>query len=493
MTSRVLNAMKAAWRELSGNRRAQFKYDATTSKNKRKAPDGILRSEDAELTNIERRKLLSAARDIPRNFSLAAWMIRKHLDYVSTFTFRSCSGSDRVDNIVEAFIRNWSKAKNCDVAGRHPLRRLIRLAECRRTVDGDIGIIKLNDGRLQAIEGDRIRTPDGGIPGFTGPMPLLHGVQTDDANKAIAYCVCKRLKQYDQIGGSSAMIFERMVPAENMILHGYFDRVDQTRGISPFAPALNTLRDTYEGFDLALAKAKVQQMFALSIFRESSDSLGTLSDLNAESEVEDDEEEEDEEATTEDEGPRYKIDLGAGPQILDLDPNDRAEFLESSSPSDQFQNFSQIMISVSMKALDLPFSFYAENYANYSGARQALLQYEMSAQDKRSDNNDLLDELTFWRLMIAIEDGEIDVKPEDIRFEWIPTGLPWIDPLNEVQAGIAALGAGLTSRTRILREQGIDWRDVVREQAQEKKVFEAAGLPLSANPLNALIPGVAAK
>jgi hypothetical protein len=62
-----------------------FGYDAVESKNRRQAPTGRLRSEDKELLPHQRRKLTSAARDIHRNFTIAAWAIRKHLDYVSTF------------------------------------------------------------------------------------------------------------------------------------------------------------------------------------------------------------------------------------------------------------------------------------------------------------------------------------------------------------------------------------------------------------------------
>ena len=35
-----------------------------------------------------------------------------------------------------------------------------------------------------------------------------------------------------------------------------------------------------------------------------------------------------------------------------LDPGDKAEFLESKSPSTEFQAFSQVMVSVALKALD---------------------------------------------------------------------------------------------------------------------------------------------
>ena len=73
-------------------RRYLFGYDAVESKNRRQAPTGRLRSEDKELLPQQRRKLTSAARDIHRNFTIAAWAIRKHLDYVSTFSFQSGTG-----------------------------------------------------------------------------------------------------------------------------------------------------------------------------------------------------------------------------------------------------------------------------------------------------------------------------------------------------------------------------------------------------------------
>ena len=65
--------------------------------------------------------------------------------------------------------------------------------------------------------------------------------------------------------------FERIIPAMHIWQHACWDatyRVDQVRGITPIAPALNTLQDIYEGVDLAMAKAKVAQMFGLVFFRQ---------------------------------------------------------------------------------------------------------------------------------------------------------------------------------------------------------------------------------
>ena len=332
-------------------------YDAIESKGRRKAATGIVRSEDAELQPIQRRKLVQSTRDINRNYAVAAWAIRKHLDYVSKFNIQFKTGNKSLDFRLENLMNTWSRAENCDIAGRHHLRRFVRLLEARRTIDGDVLLMRLANGQLQAIEGDRIRTPVGGMP-VELKLPLSnmrHGVLTDRYGRPVGYSVCNRTTGSDYFPGNGGFTFERIVSAEHTHLHAYFDRFDQTRGISPLASALNTLRDTYEGMEYALAKMKVSQLFGLKITRESDEAMGDVS-------AQDDDE------------TQYKVDFGKGPILLDMDPGDDASFLENKTPSTEFQQFVQTSISVALKSLDIAYSFFAENYTNYSGARQALLQ-----------------------------------------------------------------------------------------------------------------------
>jgi capsid protein len=81
-------------------------------------------------------------------------------------------------------------------------------------------------------------------------------VRAEKAGRPIEFCNCQRGKTTDA-GSNAAFSFERIVPARNFYHFGYFDRFDQVRGIAPLATAVNTLRDTYEGMDYALAKMKV--------------------------------------------------------------------------------------------------------------------------------------------------------------------------------------------------------------------------------------------
>lgn len=415
-----------------------FGYDAVEDRKRRKAASPVLRSEEQELPDGDRRLLVSSARDMHRNFAIAAWAIRKHLDYVSTFSFQARNADRALNRRIEDLVRWYSRRANCDVAGRHNLHRMIRIAEARRTVDGDCFLMKLSDGRLQALEGDRIRNPYD--TGGADLSAFKQGVKLDKAGRAVAYSVCRRTD-------SGGFVYERSVRAGSILQHAYFDRFDQVRGVTPLAPALNAFRDLYEGIGYALMKAKVTQLFGLALYRQDAE----IDELSP--------------------------DLTKGAFVLNLrgPDQDKAEFLESKSPSVEFADFIQAMIAAAIKSLDIPYSFYAENFSTYSGSRQALLQYEQSAECKRRDVRELLDQIIAWRLGLWIADGTLQLPPgmtlPDLRWEWVPIGLPWIQPLQEAKADETALVNRLTSRQRIKKRQGEDWWEIQEElEAEEARI-----------------------
>lgn len=454
----------------------KFGYQGAESTPRRKAPVATLRSEDDELWQYKRSLLVSTTRDLIRNFAAAKWSIGKHLDYVSTYTFQSRSGDDAFDAQFERLMNWWAEPQNCDVAGRHDFYRYIRIMESRAVVDGDIFIVKLATGELQAIEGDRVRTPysitDVPIPnGGT----LINGVVVDAAGRMMGIVICKR-QQLNRFGGDAAGIgngnfeFERYIPAENVIHHGYFDRFDQIRGISPLASGLNAFRDVMEASEYALIKAKIISLFGIKFTRNSTEELPGSTNVG------------DEDNTG------YTVDFGQGAFALDMQPGDNAEFMESGHPSTQFQDYMNQSLSIALKSLDIPFSFYNESFTNYSGARQAWIQYNQSANVKRDQLKRVLNSITKWKLNTWIATGLITIPSGmqfyDLNWEWVAAGVPWIDPLKEVQANIAAINAGLDSRSRICKEMGVDFQDVVKDLEKEQKLLVAAGL----NPLATPVP-----
>ncbi len=439
-------------------------YDGVATSTRRRPPRSDVKSEDDHLNASERRKLVSTTRDLRRNYAIAAWAVRKHLDYVATHSFQSNTGIKDLDDHIERLVKWWSIPRNFDIAKRHGLHRFIRLAEASRTVDGDVLLYKLKTGFLQAIESDRVaNNAEAFHSGRYSVSDFKRGIKTSKGGAAQAFIINNRSSTGNRLE------FDRVVSAKHIIQFGYFDRFDQIRGISPLAASINTLQDTYEGITYALARAKVSQLFALALKRAGEKPVGEITKGTDKSEDE--------------------VDFGGGPLFLDLEIGDEADFLESKQPATEFQEFIQTMISLALKALDIPYSFYAENFTNYSGARQALLMYEQSAANKRRDVQDLLNEITAWRMRLWIIAGVLELPGNmtvsDVKWEWIPTGLPWIDPLKETVADNKAVEGRLNSRTRISRRMGKDWNEVLDELEKEEEELERRGLTKAASTGNA--------
>lgn len=433
-------------------------YDAVETGSKaRKQRASNLKSEDDTLLPHQRRKLTSDTRDMMRNFAVLAWAVRMHLAYVTSFTFQSRTGDKALDKDIEFLMRDWSRPQNCHTGNRHPLRRILRIAESLRTIDGDAFIVPQKDGRLQILEGDRVQNPTLGI-GFPADK-WKHGVEIDRSGKARRYAVCNRK--------DNGFVFDRFIPAEFAWQHGYFQREDQIRGVTPLSSAINPSTDAYEGLELARRRLKVAQYFGLKITRAGSGPIGPITD---------------DEGNVEGES-TYSVDLGGAPIFLDMKPGDDAAFLDNKTPSEEFQTFMEAEFRLIMATLDLPYTFFDVRKSTYSGARQDLLRYEKSAEDKIEDNQDLLDRITDWRLALWILDDVITLPlgfdTRTLRYEWVPSGTSWIDPMKEVLADAIAIATGIRSTPEVVKKRtGRDALDVLQEEKEYQKARKKARLPV---------------
>ena len=444
---------------LASRVRAAFGYDAATASSRRRSVSGRIKSEDMEHKQTDRDRLSANMRDSVRNFALAGWMIRKHLDYVADFSFAARTDDPELNEHLEDLVTIWSRPQNCHSGGRHTLGALIRLAEAHRVIDGDVGLLKLRDGTVQPIEGDLIRSPRKIEDGQT----WINGVRVNARGRAVGYGIHRRNES------GRATEWATSVRARNLLLHGFFERFDQVRGISPLASALDPLKDLRENFEYALAKAKVSQLFSLVISSGGGQAWGQHTDLTPDE--------------TDANQKKYSVKFGTAPQKLELDPGDDAKILESNQPSSEFQQFTESMIELALKSLDLPTSFFAEHKSNFFGARAAWLHYERSCHAKRASVQEILRKLTVWKLAQWQESGALELptgtRLPDLAFEWVPRGTAWWDPLKEIKGEILAMGAGLDTPQRICRSRGSDFYKNVDQTRKAMDYAAEAGVPLS--------------
>lgn len=461
--------MIAAIRQFAGRLdrdiRQLFGYDGAEPSRTRKNRATRLMAEDRHLPPEKRLTLVARTRENARNFVCAAWAIRKHLDWITTFRFQARTGDRGLNRDLEQFVSWWSQAANFDVAGRHGLRRYLRILEARRTLDGDFFTLKMADGRVQGIEGDRVRSPSTRGAEGIDLSAFYHGVRTDKSGAAKAYCVCARTD-------SGGFTFERVIPARAIIPIGYYDRIDQVRGISPFAPALNTLQDVYEGFDYALAKAKLAQLIGLVFYRDGKyETMPTTDVVDTDGDGETDDE-------------RYEVKLGDGPFKLELEGNDRAEFIDPKTPSSEFKDYSTLMLMVALKALDIPYSFFDESFTNFYGSKGGLIQYLASCRPKRADLIEHLNALTAWRLALATtgDAPEIALPRQrgfsDLAWEWIPAGIRPLDRHKEATGVLQEIRSGTNSPQDACRELDTDFFANVDKIAEAMAYAREREVPL---------------
>ena len=449
--------------------------DAIADRGRRRPPKTTTYDEDYHYRGNRRRKMQGTARDVHRNFAIAAWAVRKHLDYVSSFRFQSKTGDKVYDKEFEAWMAEKSRRHNCDIARRHSFGRMIRLAEAQATLIGDHAFLKLAPnastvnadlvrGRLQAIEGDRICWPNGGAKGFDS-LNWTHGIRTSAAGAAKEYMICKR-------GNSSRLEFQRVVPASSIFWLAKYDRFDQIRGVGPITASLNSLQDVYEGFDYALAKMKVAQLFGLALFRaaeEGVEGTAATTDTNDDGVADSD----------------FEVSFNKGPMMLDLDHEDRAEFLEAKTPAMETVNFLQMIIAVSLKALDIPYSFFDESFTNFYGSRGGLIQYQFSCRDKILNLREFVDDITRWFAGLDVESGALPLPSgrdfSFLKWQWVPAGVPWWDTVKEVRGHKDAIKGGLDNPQRVCHMSGTDYFDNIDKRAEAEEYAAERGIALDYN------------
>ena len=138
--------------------------------------------------------------------------------------------------------------------------------------------------------------------------------------------------------------------------------------------------------------------------------------------------------------------------------------------------------------MDLPISFFDEGHTNFFGSIGAWRHYERSALAKRQALLNVLNRLTIWRLMLAVLDGRLvlpkGVTLDALEFAWVPKGMPWWKPSEELRGDLMAAGAGLGDLEAIcLARDGGDIKENIRRNGKLLQFARDSGFPLS------LVPG----
>lgn len=481
--------------QIAKGRKYSLGYNSIDDTTKRRQTQSRTSSESCILTPMKREKASATVRDDRRNMSILAWMIRRHMDGVSRFTpnFRVPGNKPEeprpeiadINSIVKRLLSWHGKRRNFDALGRHGRDEWMRMFEACKVIEGDSGGLKVKGGKLQGIEGDRIKKPTDWGTASQAQQKTLEKTVTDEGltfdaiGSRTGFCICKRTS-------TSTMQYERIVNDNDMIFDAYWpDRFDSNRGVSPLLTALSEGADVRESWEWHLLKIKASGLFGFAFTRTGEDDmLPTQGEPNSTYPQGAD--------GLANEGAAYSSQVASAVRSrglinLDLDPGDDVKSIESQSPNPNIIPFTREIIRSILLALDIPFTFYDSLTASFSARIADRNEYDESCEWKRQKLIDVLDEIyggwlfPMWATAdlfgfgSALRKAKMTAEEAAAYLEWVPAGRPWLDKSSEMSGHILALSAGATSTPRICAQYGLDAYEIAQEQ---KEYLESAGQPL---------------
>ncbi len=468
---RNLGIKHPARRLTSGSRVMLESYEGTQSSPHRRSPAITIKTQDLMLDKRKRKVGTATIREQLTNSELLAWIVRKHLDYVSRFEINFRSGDKDLDLEVKSLLDWHGRRENFDIARRHNRNQWMWIFEMTKVVNGDASGIKLRSGQLQGLDSSQIAKPDdwGNNKDRKKQDKISdHGLILGKYGETQEFCVCVRNK-------SGRLIFDHFEKAVNMVYDGYFTGFNQTRGHSPLLASINNVVDLSDIVLYTKINLKLKNIFGMAVFRDTADPLGNSNQYTEE--------------TDEDTGETTTTSIAPNQiSILDLDQSDKIESFETNSPGANSMDFMDKLTRAVMLALDIPYTSFDSSKASFSARIGDRSEYEKSAELKRDKNAQVLREIYAWRIgdwynnneqFRAIADkAGFDAGMIIRRLDIIPTGTTWMDKLNEVKGDILAVSLGLENIPRLARKRGVDAYEIMQEQAEYLKAAKEAEVPI---------------
>ena len=342
-----------------------FRYDGAKSDHKRgQAPQNM--SPNSFDVQRDRLQLMREAEDMERNFAPAKMLNRKFAMYVTPQSYHAATGDQVLDKEIEEYLEEEA-FPNCDITGRYGFFQMLEFGVMGCNRGGDYGWAFQRPGayegikeeellklplKIQAVEPDRI----GGIYQNVVSNDYVSGLNIGEHGQIDSFRVFHRTMTTNTYDNPID------VPASDFVHLTDPMRIDQYRGVSILATAIQNLRDIYEGIDFAKGKMKLAS--ALTVFSNSNGAVtgsGAMDPYSTNL------------FETDSSGLQQDINFG---QINHLPDGADIKFPSSSSPSSEEQWLITQLLKFVAMSYDLPYSFALD--ASALGGVSSRLESEMA-------------------------------------------------------------------------------------------------------------------
>ena len=312
-------------------------------------------------------------------------------------------------------------------------------------VDGDVLVVMTKSGKLQIVEGDRIRTPKK----FDKDDSVVHGVKMDKLGKPEAFYVFPHAdKKRDK-----ATNFET-IDAKDAIFLGERHRYSLTRGIPCFTQSMELFDDIDAFTEASIIQQKISASHVMFIERN-----GGLDALDGISSAEDEY------------GNARQEQVMSPGTILYGDKGESAKMLGASQTGQQFGPFVTQLLRFAGIDFGLPLEILLLDFSktNYSSARASLLTaHKHFIEQHKRFVAQFMAPVVKRKISEFMKKGLLARRDEDAYMVGsVPPKMLSLDPSKETKADVERIKAGLTSNREVCNSSGTDWQDTLGYRQDE--------------------------
>lgn len=480
----------------TGNNVGHTAYDgASLRANEMRTWVPPLRSADAEYLP-ERGTIVARARDSDRNNPIAKGAKQTLVDNVVGTGPRLLSEPDYAalgktadwalewGELFERSFHAWWWSTACHAADTQNGDQLAQQGQAAQIMNGDAIALPLwlpdrGDGyatKLQMIEGDRLSNPDG----QADAQYLRGGIELDAYGMPLAFNIRKTHPGDFRVSGTSDYGQWERIPRRTpfgrlRVIHFYDqERSEQSRGkplMTTVLPLLKQVdRSVRAEIDAAVANALVAGIITTPLERDdiielfSKDAAGYLK-------------------SRED----HAVRMQPG-SLMSLYPGDDFKGFLPTRPNPQLAAFLRNILMFAAVGCDMPYELLVKDWSQttYTSGRMALLEAWRSFNRRRDLLGTMfLDPIKALFLEEQVHASKIEAEGwEDpirrcayLAGQWIFPGRGWVDQVKEATGAEIRLQAGLSTFAKECAEQGLYWRDVIRQRSIEKAFCEKYNVP----------------
>ncbi len=403
--------------------------------------------------------LRNRSRELVRNNSYAKRIIKVVPNNVIGTGIRPTPLTESKQTVkrVKAIWKDWAESTACDFDGMNNIYGLQKLAMRAVIESGGVLVVRRRTNnitmpiQLQVLEADHIDLSKNGENLANGGY-IMQGVEFDGSGKKVAVWLFTR-HPGDQVRFPVDIVSKR-VAIEDVLYIYQVERPGQVHGIPLLVSAMLRMRDFDDYEDAQLVRQKIAACFSVFVM-DQQDSV-----FKGDSEAK-------------------EMAERVEPGIIEHLPPGKDVKFASPPGAEGYADYTRKIQQGIAAGAGITYEAMTGDLSNvnFSSGRMGWIEMQRDIEDWQWNTfiPQFCDKVWLWFNDAAMLSGAIRAS---VPVTWTTPRRMMLDPVKETNAKVTQIGAGLTTLTETLAEDGFDFDELMEQKARENAKLKELGITL---------------